>query len=125
MGTRGRAGRALISVAAAVAARLALVTSASVGATTNWTNSAGGNYNDPANWNNGAGPVPSSSDTAQLALASTYAVTFPDNATTTGLTVSAGNVSLVTDGSPRTFTAPTTVISNGASLLLNDAAATI
>ena len=60
--------------------------------TYSWSNAAGGTFSNAANWS----PIgtPSSSDTAQFNLASTYTVTFNTSATVNTLTQSQGDVTL-------------------------------
>jgi hypothetical protein len=71
---RALLGLALIVLGAAPAAAL----------TTSWTNSAGGNWNTPGNWDNG---VPGPADDARIVLSGTYTVTLDVDATVASLTL--------------------------------------
>ncbi len=59
-----------------------------VAATLIWTNTAGGNWSDAANWSPNQSPA--ATDVAVVTNAGTYVVTVPANATIAGLTVGGG-----------------------------------
>jgi hypothetical protein len=92
-------------------------------ATSTWTNPAGGNFNDPLNWNNGVGPVPSGSVTAQFSLAQTYTTILDVNPTSGDIEVSGGNATLVTDGTARTYSLSGSLLIDGGNLTLGASAA--
>ena len=54
-----------------------------------WTNAAGGNWSNPANWSGGA--VPALGDTAVITLAGTYTVTFDVADTVGGIQIGGGS----------------------------------
>jgi hypothetical protein len=93
---------------------------AATGATTcTWTNAAGGNFNDPLNWNNGAGPVPTGADSAQFNLAQNCTTILDVNPASGDLLVAAGtNATLVTDGTARTWSMSGNVLIDGGNLTL-------
>jgi hypothetical protein len=73
-------------------------------ASDSWTNTAGGNFNTPGNWNSSAGPVPGSGDTAQFAINNSYTTIFDISPQNTSFNVSQGNVAWATDGSAKSYT---------------------
>jgi hypothetical protein len=116
-----RRASALISLAAAMTA-MAARTGASA-ATSTWTNPAGGNFSDPLNWNNGAGPVPSGGTTAQFSLAQTYTTVVDASPTSGDIEVNGGNATLVTDGTARTWSMSGNLQVDGGNLTLGASAA--
>jgi hypothetical protein len=81
-----------------------------------WTNAAGGNWNEPANWSGGV--VPGVSDTAYIALDGTYTVTLDVNATVAMLFVGATTGTQTLAGTSRTLQVDT-VLSLGPTALLD------
>jgi hypothetical protein len=91
-------------ICAAVASACATtIVPATQGATSFWTNPAGGTYHDASNWNGGAGPAPGPSDTAEFDLAATYPITFAFNSGAGTFNQTAGDVTLLTDGSAKSL----------------------
>src|ERR1043165_1485090 len=80
-----------------------------------WTNAAGGNWSNPANWNSGAGPVPGSGDNALITTDGTYTVTLDVNATVASLTLggSTGTQTLGALGRALTLGGPSTIGAQG------------
>src|SRR5687767_14673590 len=118
-----RAGRQVARGAAAACALAA--TSACWGVVCDWTNPAGGAYGNSANWNNGAGPIPGAADQPRFALNNTYTTIFTTSPTTGATTVTAGDVTFVTNGAARTFNVAELRINNAAALHLGTSAAAL
>lgn len=78
-----------------------------------WTNTAGGNWNVPANWN--PNRVPSTNDTAVITSAGTYTVTLNTDPVIAGLVVGGitGTQTLATSGNTLTLNGEGTVNANG------------
>jgi hypothetical protein len=91
-----------------------------------WTNPGGGIFEDPANWNNGSGPVPNQSDFARFGISANYNVTFTSSPSIGFNTASFSNgkVTFVSDGGARTFSAGDSHLNSG-SLTLTGAAGTM
>jgi hypothetical protein len=85
---RDRIGRAVLLAVATATCALAIPASASAAScasgTTNWTNAAGGNFGDAANWDNGS---PASNCDAVINLDGTYTVTLDGTANVKSLTM--------------------------------------
>lgn len=79
----------------------------------NWTNTAGGNWNVPANWN--PNRVPSTNDTAVITSAGTYTVTLNTDPVIGGLIVGGitGTQTLATSGNTLTLNGEGTVNASG------------
>src|SRR5438552_17756382 len=93
-------------------------------ANVNWMNAAGGNFNTGANWSGNV--PPGTADRAVFNLSNTYTTTFDVSPTTSELRVTAGNVSFITSGVPRTYMVSTTTTENliqGGNLTLGPSAA--
>ncbi len=108
--------RAALTVAASI-----LASAAANGATIPWTNSGGGSFGVPGNWNSGAGPVPTTPDTAQFNIGNTYNVALNISPTNTAVSVGGSNVTLTNSAAGRTYTVSGALTTTSGSLTLNAA----
>src|SRR4051794_31872954 len=107
------------------AAFSACIPSAALAGTSNWTNTAGGNFNTPANWNSTAGPVPGASDIAQFNINNTYTTTFDSSPNNALLNVLQGTVSFRPDTvASRAYTVGSMSVSGGSLTLTAPASGT-
>ena len=83
--------RAVFSLLVLAVVLLASTPRVSVAADITWTNAAGGDWSNSANWNSGAGPVPGPGDVAHITTNGTYTVNLDVDATVAGLELGAAN----------------------------------
>ncbi|HYO09098.1 MAG TPA: hypothetical protein VER17_09000 [Tepidisphaeraceae bacterium] len=98
--------RAAVMAVASSAAAAAAGVAAGAGTPVQWTNPAGGNFADAANWNNGAGPVPGGGHDASFGVSGIYTTTLSSDANTAGISVVGSNVTLSPAGGARTWQTP-------------------